>query len=99
MNLYGDEFLDNAKKVSSYDKTNVPSSNRDRCNPLFRVHKSEWVSDKIDRKTKELRDKQDNEQTNRMPIHEMEANIAIIKQLQFLHDIRTIREVRVEHGK
>lgn len=65
--MYGDEFL--------------PIANRNRCNPLFRVHKSEWVMDKIGRKSDSI---QIHEEQNkpRTPIHEREAKIRLIQQLQ-----------------
>jgi len=65
--MYGDEFL--------------PYPNRDRCNPLFRVHKSEWVQDKIERKADTIHMKQERLE-RKVSVHEREAKIKLIKQLQ-----------------
>ena len=74
--MYGDEFIEKTKKLYLSD---TPLNNRDRCNPLFRIHKSEWIHDKIDRSTKHIHQEQNKPKT---PIHEHEAKIKLIKQLQ-----------------
>lgn len=91
--MYGDEFLDeNRKPIKNYDKTSIPASNMDRCNPLFRVHKSEWVSDKIEREYKKP------EQPKTL-IYKREEMIKIIQQLQVLNDIRKLRAITSENGE
>jgi len=71
--MYGDEFL--------------PYPNRDRCNPLFRVYKSEWVQDKIGRRQDIIQMKQERLE-RKVPVHEREAKIKLIKQLQLQKGVK-----------
>ena len=77
--MYGDEFVEKPK-IKLY-LSSIPLNNRDRCNPLFRVHKSEWVHDKIERKSdiSQIHHEQNKPKT---PIHEREAKIKLIELLQ-----------------
>lgn len=87
--MYGDEYLDNAKKVASYDRTKIPSSNKDRCNPLYRVTKNEWTHDKNERGLNKTINQKREDTVIRLPIHEINAKLKLI---QSIHTIRELRK-------
>ena len=77
--MYGDEFLEKMKP--KFYISSIPYNNRDRCNPLFRVHKSEWVQDKIGRRQDIIQMKQERLE-RKVPVHEREVKIKQIQLLQ-----------------
>lgn len=95
--MYGNEFINNTQKCNHNNPPAGVTLNEDTCNPLYTVHKSEWVADKIERKqsTKEIKEDQNKKRT---PVHERERMIKLIEQIQQIHTIRELREYGTRNG-